>query len=181
MKKYFTKYLPVEGEIKEIKDTWVITPSGLGQFELRSHTTDLQPTSQIVVHTKNGYKSFNELDIKPIKLFLCSRDIQGGDRVADEKGQNYYVDYGNISVIGSKIQGYKVIGEISPDAIWVKEGDEFDENEIQFITLSYTMFSRDEPERISCTEKEWLSTKIEDYCTISKAIEIKCPTCKQFH
>jgi hypothetical protein len=66
------------------------------------------------------------------KLFLCSKDIQVGDKVMDEKGQIYHADEGNIHFIGDTIQGYKVIGEISPDATWVKEGDEFTEEELSY-------------------------------------------------
>lgn len=107
--------------------------------------------------------TFGETNFKPqkkyfakcfdnqVKLFLCSRDIQIGDRVQVDvllngvynefvfekecvengirvqqfTGVGVYVHYpdsdeGNL---------FKVIGEISPNAKWVKEGDEFDEDD----------------------------------------------------
>lgn len=94
------------------------------------------------------YKS--EIGAKPIKLFLCSRDIQVGDKVNNNniiktieqnKGSNpdeiklleddlthwFTFEQGGLS---TNKDTFKVIGEISPDAIWVKEGDEFDEDKL---------------------------------------------------
>lgn len=134
-KPYFTKYLPVEGEIKE------------GDRALLGKTTitniiDKQYLAEIKKNKKMA-------DFKKVKLFLCSRDIQVGDTVrclhnkttgvvtkivnqANKKKGEVILD--NIIHYGErwftvKSQLYKVIGEISPNAIWVKEADEFSEDE----------------------------------------------------
>lgn len=114
MKPYFAKYLPVEGEIKD------------GQMGISINNA-------LYTHAEHLGKEYG----KPVKLFLCSRDIQVGDTV------HYLYDY-DIEWVVDKVfkttfkSGstecplnvfYKVIGEISPEAKWVKEGDEFDEEE----------------------------------------------------
>ena len=91
------------------------------------------------------------------KLMLISTDIQVGDKVrsfnypeqeerevlnlrtskklvgAKDHSEIYHladIQYPN-EVNTSAVTGFfKVIGEISPDATWVKEGDEFDESDI---------------------------------------------------
>lgn len=84
-----------------------------------------------------------------VKLFLCSRDIQIGQRVWDSQTSERYnkVEYeestswacdshsvdssvGNVVYTVPKERAIIVIGEISPEARWVKEGDEFDEEEV---------------------------------------------------
>jgi len=128
MKQYFAKYLPVEGEIKEgDKILW---------------------NGKITTAIDTVYSNLT----KKVKLFLCSRSIQVGDEVYPTK---YMFEAGSI-VGGFKEDSNtifyfkgkdpkilknlhstgnwgKVIGEISKEAIWVKEGDEFDEEEIEWI------------------------------------------------
>lgn len=158
MKQYFAKYLPADGEMKEGDRVYFDDPnknltdfgdwsgyallSGIGNghymIDLRHITTDAD--------LKN---------LKKVKLSLCSRDIQVGDKVKlhqtkDEyKQQNFNVDGKVVSkdqyqcVIHIRTgENYlfevpvpnnycmKVIGEISPQATWVKERDEFDETMI---------------------------------------------------
>lgn len=109
MKKYFAKYLPVAGKEQEGKPL--------------------------------------DIYVGNIKLFLCSRDIKVQDRVIFFQTKNndsfgtiveifnssYDVYLGNkISIINIPKNGcFKVIGEISKNAIWVKEGDEFDKEELE--------------------------------------------------
>ena len=152
MKNYFCKYLPVEGEIK--KGDYFYDGSENGVFQ-----------AQIDMEQKGGCKK--------VKLFLCSRDISIGDKVrrpsgfserpdleftvnsiGERDGKKLYKEGDeNYHTKGTEENTYKVIGEISPDAVWVTEGMEFDEDEC-----------------------DWNDTnKYHDF------IEIKCPTCKQFH
>jgi hypothetical protein len=120
MKPYFAKYLPVEGEIKEGDlitggNCIFVVPYDSSQYKIRSSD-------------------------KKVKLFLCSRDIQVGDKVTGENGTVGKVSqtFGEDKVVsfncdweGDKPNNaFKVIGEISPNAKWVKEGDEFDEDQI---------------------------------------------------
>lgn len=149
---YFTKCLPVEGEIKE-EDYWRaangdIIPPGSGE--------------RILFHA-------NQTRQKRVKLFLCSRDIQVGDNIiADyivDKGGEYemhvhkegeilndkdFDDHWQIKTKDTFYQSgyatewalkkgcFKIIGEISPDALgYVKEGDEFDENDVHRNHICY--------------------------------------------
>lgn len=115
MKNYFTKYLPVEGEIKA-GDKHICLDNGL--------VCDTRADMVYFVNNENH---------KKVKLFLCSRDIQVGDIVKTR----YYEglkDFhcGNEGARQAAINNgsFKIIGEISPDALrYVKEGDEFDEGE----------------------------------------------------
>lgn len=128
---YFAKYLPVGGEIKEgDKYLW------LGE---------LYEASSLSI--KSGQAK------NPIKLFLCSRDIQVGDtiRAKDNSGEMLITKETRVGVrgeltilTGEKSEGditwaqlesdwYKILGKISPEATWVKEYDEFTENEIEIV------------------------------------------------
>lgn len=121
-KLYFAKYLPVEGEIQE-GDSF-ITPSGA---------------------ICNEYKLAIKGIHKKFKFFLCSRDIRVGDKVKFQLVPNKtpWVDgeviWQEADTTEIKLDTettvittpdhfcFKVMGEISPKATWVKEGDEFDE------------------------------------------------------
>jgi len=123
MKTYFAKYLPVEGKV-EMGDKFIDT----GVMDM--------------IGTRANKKG--EYNFQKVKLFLCSRDIQVGDTI-----YNKFNDVGIVSEFNTKttfwLKGesiigiarhstgnwYKIIGEISPYAIWVKEGDEFDEDQIE--------------------------------------------------
>lgn len=120
MKPYFAKYLPVEGEIKE------------GSIILLDNGTP-------VIVGPAGIDLFTGHSI--VKLFLCSRDIQVGDKIKDENDLTVEYELNNISYLNlykEKELNYhfKVIGEISPDATWVKEGDEFQKDEIKLLYKS---------------------------------------------
>jgi|SRR5581483_5516319 len=117
MKPYFAKYLPVEGEIKEGDLVANTASSGLEhRWIARWDIKNYAPTT------------------KKVKLFLCSRDIKVGDKVLlgshqspDEAKPLHPDDFER----GKHLGCYKVLGEISPEATWVKEGDEFEGSEVQ--------------------------------------------------
>jgi hypothetical protein len=130
--KYFAKYLPVEREIKE------------------GYCIDTKNNK--IVYYNGDYGEKRPDYLKPTKLFLCSRDIQVGDKVWAEDTSKHNLKLNDFGIVlslefgGIKVrpqtlsQEYirygkdeviKVIGEISSKAIWVKENDEFDENEIK--------------------------------------------------
>lgn len=127
-KPYFAKYLPVEGEIQEG-----------GKY--------VYITNKVRV-TKKSFPIPPNPDVKPVKLFLCSRDIQVGDKaytgdpsMADldtvyERAEDIPVGESGLLTSSSFIKekiAYKVIGEISPKATWVKGGDEFEGEGIDFV------------------------------------------------
>jgi hypothetical protein len=106
MKKYFVKYLPITDKVLE-----------------KSNTLNI--------------------------AFLCSKDIQVGDTVFLQNSYNYFATV--IDKIGNSDRDIvldemperrkngtldsremiKIVGELSKDASWIKEGDEFDDNEIE--------------------------------------------------
>jgi hypothetical protein len=190
MKKYFVKYLPVKGEIKEaeVKDTWLITPKGLATFELRVHKDINTPTNKIRVHNGKTYVDFLETELKIAKLFLCSKDIQVGDKVMSDfirwkivKNLHEALNKNQISLQEAKAKNFfKVIGEISPKAIWIKEGDEFDDMDwAQFLTY-WDMDENGEcnPKELDEEELEW---KIDYGYQYEPYIRVKCSQCEIYH
>lgn len=128
-KQYFTKHLPVEGEIKEgDKFTYSIRFGNINKFP--------DGITNAHLHQEDGNKA--------VKLFLCSRDIAEGDKIYLPKLNEYHIfKYERPSrIVCESLNGmypkefekqdyFKVIGEISPEATWVKDGDEFDEGDIK--------------------------------------------------
>jgi len=166
--KYFAKELPIKDEIQErVKSLY--SPS------------------------HKEYKASK-------KLFLCSRDIQVGDKdVYAEpdavegwrKGLRFEVTkledlegYRNATIkylanpimpesVGNEREWpadnlWKVIGEISPEATWIKEGDEFDEKDLSFMRVDRE------------NGGGWKYTTVEDCKGFPTMVEIKGP-CGHFH
>jgi hypothetical protein len=108
-KPYFTKYLAVPGKLKE------------GE-------RGISINNAIYTH----YAHLGDDYGKPMKLFLCSRDVQVGDEVTciDPSSINFGKKAKHFE-FGDTVNWVNVIGEISPEATWVTEGMEFDENELQ--------------------------------------------------
>ena len=176
MKQYFAKCLPVEGEIKE-GDTYWNPRRKIYQKAEKGDDFDTLNTE---------YKTQGQKAYQKVKLFLCSRDIQVGDRIYSERSKQYYRVDGDepdtyhtlnptggwkcdmeekgkeISSVGrlftsvAKAESFKVIGEISPEAIWVKEGDEFNEEQVQERFVPYPN-------------------------AYGNFVGVKCPTCNHFH
>lgn len=141
MKPYFTKYIPVEEEIED--DNFFLTPDG--RISQCKQVLESMPAT---IMNYNG-ETWKEDELKKVKLFLCSRDMQVGDRLTDTYGKNEYIyegfdekgnyfvtnttfPYGNCSKQYFDDCFLKLIGEISPEATWVKEGDEFDDSQIAY-------------------------------------------------
>ena len=99
------------------------------------------------LHLKVGYNIF-EKDVKKVKLFLCSRDIAVGDSVwsnfdGGSLSEGKYLRKEDVYMYFKNPKGeeimlhedeckdwfFKAIGEISPEATWVKEGTEFDDSD----------------------------------------------------
>lgn len=119
MKTYYTKYLPIEGEIK-VGDYVKNNLDGLEGKTIRSISKE----------------EINDKEYSKLELFLCSRDIQIEDHAMELLTTGEYdifqIDTENDiydDMIADKRQ-FKVIGKVSKDAFWVKDGDEFDDNEI---------------------------------------------------
>lgn len=143
-KTYFCKYLPVEGDIKE------------GDLISKNEVNRIPSLAQKIFLHKYKKDGFYK-----VKLFLCSRDIQVGNKYInpiypDKEQEMTYESFKNKSTWSYNKDNFKVIGEISKDAIWIKEGDEFDADKVKII-----------------------GTK--GVSQMPVYVEIKCPTCKTFH
>lgn len=138
--KYFTKYLPVEGEIK---------PGDYG----------FSPNSKCVFFALEETRLIWE---RPgnvrVKLFLCSRDIVAGDEAIDEETNQKLILEGlawdGFKRLKRPETWFKVIGEVSHKAVWVREGDEFIREDVKLA----------------------LNNEAPEFC-----VSFKCPTCLNFH
>jgi hypothetical protein len=135
MKPYFANWLPVEGEIK-IGDKYINTVFKLtppyrkggscyaGHVTCGNYLVETRKENQTGTFTFSGRDKYK----KRVKLFLCSRDIKVGDKYLTAP------DYSKERTCEDTSYSFdnclKIIGEISPEATWVKDGDEFDENEV---------------------------------------------------
>ncbi len=114
---------------------------------------------------------------------LCSRDIQVGDEIYNNGGKLEFPVQSEREkeVFTRNGSFFKVIGEISPNAIWVKEGDEFEESEIGYW---FSGMSNATPlSELSNNDKSQESKKlaIERFQNKFKPVYLKCPTCNHFH
>lgn len=124
-----------------------------------------------------------------VKLFLCSRDIQVGDKITlDGISFTEFTRLKELSkVYAPKFDSYfKVIGEISPEAIWVKEGDEFEEEDIKYSIaiiynggtdkiVNYGLFTFNKLQKYF-DEHLWMK---ENHKYL--VCKIKCSQCNTFH
>jgi len=193
MKPYFTKYLPVEGEIKEgdyAYDDSILSTSDKKIVKILK--VDRRIKDHRSAQSETGtYSNAGLAKLKLVKLFLCSRDIRVGDIVRrstlpiieykvtelyDE--ETVFIESAKdiLRTFGDPKSLFKVIGEISPESLgWVKEGMEFDEGEVKKEKVS----KRSHVEQYFDTElqeegERWV---YDNYDTI----KIMCPTCKTFH
>lgn len=118
--KYFAALLPVEGE-ESGKPTGTEVTYGM----------PISPNSREflgkLLRNDTGWDMYETL-----KLFLCSTDIHVDDDIYDNvaglKGP-----YKATENSGKAYECFKIIGEISPAATWIKEGDEFDGKDVKVL------------------------------------------------
>lgn len=216
---YFTKWLPVEGGIKDgdwfkwqdegTDSPYLFKCTGLTEnthlqvkwareYGAYSNGIDRGETNE------SGYGDWAKCFAKKVKLFLCGRNIQDGDTIYSELDKQYHkVEYGvesgystfipsgywacdrydagssvgKMVVSIPKYNSYKVIGEISPDALsYVKADEEYTEEQLSF-------YYRDETNKIipfsygKGIGKDPKGTMWEKY---SRTIQILGP-CGKFH
>jgi hypothetical protein len=167
MKKYFAKYLPGEEEIKEGDS-----------FSDKNGRIHLYKTGEFAGH-KHTYW-VNKYDVPyvkseclgPLQLFLCYREIETVEEVTyrndgkvagtatavDINTKTLYLNGFPVTLGNYYPKNPKVIGKISPDATWIKEAQEFDR-----------------------LEWEYLSALEDRAGDEDDVICIQCPTCKTFH
>ncbi len=163
MRKYFTKYLPVEGEIFQNN-----------QFLFKGNLYKAGQIDQDRIEDFNHDKTFPLSQCKKVKLFLCTSEIKVGDsyfwsqnlseiRIA-KSIENGFVSTGQeaTSMHTPVTNGnFKVLGEVSPEAVWVTDRMEFNEHEVRLMNdLSHSLGNP--PKAITY-------------------YRILCPTCKTFH
>jgi len=119
MKKYFAKYVPIEGKVKE-------------GYHLDKNKNE-------IIYYNGDYGDVKPSFLIPVKLCICTREIKIGDMAKDTKQPltDFYVDEKDIIRIKSgtdelysQMDLYKVVGKISSEASWVKEGDMFDREDL---------------------------------------------------
>jgi hypothetical protein len=123
--KYKAKYLPVEGEIKKGDKYRIGKSLGLGTYEegyIGTAAIDFLSEAQ------------KSQDAKILKLFLISSNIKVGDKYKCPKFAGSH-EYDDVERYASEPQegSFKVIGEILTPGI--KEGQEFTEKEVEFLTI----------------------------------------------
>jgi hypothetical protein len=140
MKPYFAKYIPVEGPIKA-GDRYVIRKSlGLGAYTdgyIGTAAIDFTPEAQ------------RDQEASILRLYLCSRDIKVGDKdvhtqimqsegeeIIHEVKYDYQLEMMKGLAEANNLVPYKVIGPISPQATWMKEGAELEEDEWEYVCIN---------------------------------------------
>lgn len=169
---FFSKYLPIEGEIKE--GDWFRRKDGelVGKW-------NLIPDYDLTNYTK-------------VVMFFCSKNIIKGEILRVFKpDMSYWIDCELLEIVTDgeteafKLNSpkfgefaslskncFKIIGEVSPAAIWIKENDTFKEDEIRIklINQGYKI----QPEQLKYVpeneQHKW-----------TPLVEIKNPSCGCFH
>lgn len=183
--KYFAKYLPVEGKVTN--DCVAIGESGV-TYIIKSinKEDDNGGTARSI---KGEYLILNRL--KLTKLFLCSRDIQVGDIVTNELGDTREWNKLDESFNDNRLR-FKVIGEISPNAVWVKDGDEFDGEDVEEAILHSEQDGYGERASYGFTDMEKRKKRTEELIKVLKergvydkypliCYVVKCQNCNFFH
>lgn len=148
--KAIAKYLPVEGEIRE---------GGL-YFNEHGHLT--------------VYAGISKPDdkCKKVKLFAVTQDgISNGDKVWDQLRKTYWTCSDKITCNGEIY--WKILGELSLNATWVKDGEEIEGK-------LYPQFKGDKTFVWSGSARN-----IEAMANMEEVEKmifvVKCPTCNAFH
>lgn len=143
-KTFFTKYLAVEGEIKE-GDWYETLVIGLPQQRnAGTHPRWSGPKKHIGSPTDKLVQLIPEDHKRKLKLFLCSRDIKIDDKVWNPNTNQYEnvvsfnsevgcISYDSVTLNEALKSCYKVIGEILTPGI--VENQEFTEKEIEYLTI----------------------------------------------
>jgi hypothetical protein len=186
-KLYFAKFIPIDGDIME--NDWYIT------YHNGSPISVEQSISEGPLHILDEERG--HASIKKAKLMLCSRDIQVGDTCKHFTTLNGYNDvivkdkddFG-CTIRGDYTKGHafskdliKVIGEISPEAKWLRGGEEFDEDQIlRDILVKEYDSEAEEYEYTHFHPKGNEVFKLGQYEKFieEKPIKIECPCCGTF-
>jgi len=168
--KALAKYLPVEGK-PELGDIYIDNNGTLGLDGLSEALLD------------KGYKR--------AKFFAVTKDIEVGDEVYDTQlqlwGKLNFLSKANSQVVFKDYDYsdnsayeyhnikperlFKVLGELSPNATWVENGDEI---EIELVPRG-VLKPDGEPLKTDYGTSQSMKTVTE------VQVDVKCPTCNTFH
>jgi hypothetical protein len=181
MKTYFAKYLPVEGKMKykdqaRLKVQMIVYHPTLGDqlIEPTDELTFLHKDREgmwfcVRKHHGTGTSGIclPKEEFQKFDLLLSSRNVKIGDKIWGIRDGGWYTYHeGTCTDIRNTcpfigdirlIEWGLVIGKISPEAVWVKEGMEFGEDELLQQGTGVNLTAG------------------------GGKIKIKCPTCKTFH
>lgn len=126
LKPYFTQYLPVPGKIK---------PGEVG----------ISTNNATYTHQEHLGEDYGV----PARLFVCSRTIKVGERICVPDGDGVVGSWvASVDDVDTALRGfynnrqYRIIAEVSPDAIWVTPDMQLREDEID--VWYYSMVEGDE-------------------------------------
>lgn len=177
-KDYYAMYLPSENEEIQVGDHFSSPKSG----------TNMYPADRIedgVIYTKNphGQKKFSieKEGLKKSIMFLCSKKLREG--VAFDKSAGWCsiskifdtvanVHYADCKLSRPHSSLISVVGEISPEVVWIKHGDKIALEDIKRHT-------KEEIESQDGFYKEGVNDII--LFGADNRVQIKCPTCKSYH
>jgi hypothetical protein len=176
--KYYAAYLP-DGE--DLREGDYIQHKGnfyMVEYDLKG----------LVFKFENQYLSAT--DYKRFKLFLCDKEIKKADTVKEIVcGEWYNRDFevtriyeqNGLTMIGDDYEAINafnvqhVIGYLSPDATWVKHGDEFNEDQIEIVAQWQTKKNKhlEEGDVVTIKPEEGKQQIVDDEGTIQEFLPTK--------
>ena len=126
--KYFLKYILVPGLIElGVTIAW---DENINIPEQGIHYRKTGRRIGAILKNIVDFTDLKERGHNPIMahLCLCSHDIQVGDIVWTERGFKRVPE--DTLHLALEEKSFKIIGEVSPEASWLKEGMTFDDNDI---------------------------------------------------
>lgn len=196
-KPYFTKLLPIEGELKE--GDQIMWNSEL--YRVAGQLGAIAPDLHVKKQEESRWIPKEDVpSLRPLRLFLCSHDIKVGDEVMyqmevfglskgvftsidEEEGVKFYTVTGkesvycfypnNPEVSPPHEHPFKVMGEVSPEAKWVKEGDRFEEYEEWWFNQHGSF--------LKCIRGVPAFNLLSQNPNNRIVYKVKCPTCDNFH
>ena len=130
---YIAQWLPVDGEIAQ-NDWYMVFAHGM--FSRRKNhwfgrRWDLHQAGKVPKLAAKLHNLLYGPDKIKVKLFLCARELNPGDEYMFLTYDQDYVQTRRYNGGPISEHWFKKLHKISPEAGWVKGGEEFTEDEIQ--------------------------------------------------
>ncbi len=132
---YVAYYIPCNEPIVDGDIVFVDRTIGSGYFPVKN--------GKAIVN--EGVLEYDVTYLKPkkVKLTLCSNDLSVGDnfntfvngrysfgKISKDSGDSWGVESSFTGVYVKKDEAFKIVGDISPNATWVKHGDRINEDDV---------------------------------------------------